>query len=144
VVIPRSLLITTIALALFLPLAVCVFLGVESLLGAMGDEAGQLVVQRIRLALLAGPEFLFVDGNAVDAPGWLRAGAPRWCTDSQIICGDGCNCGHGVLPREWNFSGEYAPVTKSTSVVAELFLCGSPPSAAESTPMSGKVQDPEY
>ena len=45
----RSFIMILVALGLFLPLGVCVFIGVEALLGAMGDAAGQIVVQRIRL-----------------------------------------------------------------------------------------------
>jgi hypothetical protein len=49
-VIPRPLITTLVALGLFLPVVVCVLLGVESLLSAMGDAAGSLAVQRFRLA----------------------------------------------------------------------------------------------
>jgi len=51
-VIPRTLITILVALGLFLPLVVCVLLGVEALLGAMGDATGQVVVQRFRLASL--------------------------------------------------------------------------------------------
>lgn len=46
----RSFIMTLVALGLLLPLAICVFLGVEALLGAMGDAAGQHVLRRVRLA----------------------------------------------------------------------------------------------
>jgi len=49
-VIPRSLITTLLCLALILPVVVCVLLGIEALLSAMGDAAGSYALQRIRLA----------------------------------------------------------------------------------------------
>lgn len=48
--IPRPLITTLVALGLFLPVVVCVLLGIETLLSAMGDVAGSLALQRFRLA----------------------------------------------------------------------------------------------
>ena len=50
--IPRPLITKLVALGLCLPVVVCVLLGVESLLSAMGDAAGSHAVQRFRLAAL--------------------------------------------------------------------------------------------
>lgn len=48
-VIPRPLITTLVALGLFLPVVICVLVGIESLLSAMGDAAGSLALQRVRL-----------------------------------------------------------------------------------------------
>jgi hypothetical protein len=47
----RPCLIALLATGLVLPVAICIVLGVGTLLSAMGDSAGGLVLQRICLAL---------------------------------------------------------------------------------------------
>jgi hypothetical protein len=75
----RPCLISLLAAGIILPVAICVVLGVGTLLSAMGDSAGGLVLQRICLALailwgidlisllfVQGIVFLFSDHKKTD------------------------------------------------------------------------------
>ena len=48
--IPRRILAVLVVVALVLPVALCVLLGIARLLGAMGDAAGAAVLDRLGLA----------------------------------------------------------------------------------------------
>ena len=48
-IIPRRVVLTLAATAIFLPIAICVFFGVAALLGAMGDSTGGGVLLRVAL-----------------------------------------------------------------------------------------------